>query len=143
MSFENSICTEYITEKFWRTLRLPVIPVVLGPSPDYKKVAPPKSYIDVNDFNSVEELAKYLKYLDQNDEEYLSYFKWRKDFDMFYSNNAYCTLCKKLNDPLEPPKVYENLRAWYLYNKNNFSQCIDGKNPQTRKYYKSMINITL
>ena len=117
--------------------------MVLGPSPDYRKVAPPKSYIDVNDFNSVEELAKYLKYLDQNDEEYLSYFKWRKDFDMFYSNNAYCTLCKKLNDPLEPTKVYENLRAWYLYNKNNFAQCIDGKNPQTRKYYKSMINITL
>ena len=31
--------------------------MVLGPSPDYKKVAPPKSYIDVNDFNSVEEVG--------------------------------------------------------------------------------------
>ena len=34
---------------------------------DYKKIAPPKSFIDVNDFANVEELAKYLQYLDVND----------------------------------------------------------------------------
>ena len=34
----------------------------MGPS-DYWKIAPPHSYIDVNDFATVEELANYLLYL--------------------------------------------------------------------------------
>ena len=42
--------------------RLPLVPVVMGPS-DYWKIAPPHSYIDVNDFATVEELANYLLYL--------------------------------------------------------------------------------
>ena len=42
--------------------RLPLIPVVMGPS-DYWKIAPPHSYIDVNDFANIEELANYLIYL--------------------------------------------------------------------------------
>ena len=29
-SFENSVCTEYITEKFFETLKFNIIPVVLG-----------------------------------------------------------------------------------------------------------------
>ena len=41
---------------------MPLIPVVMGPS-DYWKIAPPHSYIDVNDFANVEELANYLIYL--------------------------------------------------------------------------------
>ena len=45
---------------------MPLVPIVMGGS-DYKKIAPPKSYIDVNDFKNVEELAKYLQYLDVND----------------------------------------------------------------------------
>ena len=30
LAFENSNCKDYITEKFWRTLTKPVIPVVMG-----------------------------------------------------------------------------------------------------------------
>ena len=26
LAFENSLCSEYVTEKFWRTLRLPLLP---------------------------------------------------------------------------------------------------------------------
>ena len=30
LAFENSICPDYISEKFWRNLNQPVIPVVMG-----------------------------------------------------------------------------------------------------------------
>ena len=65
LAFENSICTDYISEKFWRNFNQPVIPVVMGGG-NYLRDAPPNSYIDVNDFSTVEELANYLKSL-QND----------------------------------------------------------------------------
>ncbi len=30
LSFENSVCSDYVTEKFWKILNLDVIPVVLS-----------------------------------------------------------------------------------------------------------------
>ena len=60
LAFENANCRDYITEKFWRSLRTGVIPVVMGDSEGYRKVAPPGSYIDVADFRSPKELAQYL-----------------------------------------------------------------------------------
>ena len=30
LAFENSNCVDYITEKFWRTLTKPIIPIVMG-----------------------------------------------------------------------------------------------------------------
>ena len=66
LAFENSNCPNYISEKYWRTVRLlPVVPVVMGGA-DYGKLAPPHSYIDVNDFSTVEDLAKHLNYLRDN-----------------------------------------------------------------------------
>ena len=30
LAFENSICNDYISEKFWRSLDLKTVPVVMG-----------------------------------------------------------------------------------------------------------------
>ncbi|XP_071807583.1 4-galactosyl-N-acetylglucosaminide 3-alpha-L-fucosyltransferase FUT6-like isoform X2 [Asterias amurensis] len=79
LSLENSECPDYITEKFWNVLRHGMVPVVYGPTKEsYLKVAPPNSFIHIGDFNSTEELAKYLKHLDQNPKEYLKYLEWQK-----------------------------------------------------------------
>ena len=52
LAFENSNCKEYITEKFWRTLnRTFAVPIVMG-SGNYKELAPPNSFIHVDDFAS-------------------------------------------------------------------------------------------
>ena len=59
LAFENSICPDYISEKFWRNINHPVIPVVMGGG-NYSRDAPPHSYIDVNDFSNVEELGNHL-----------------------------------------------------------------------------------
>ena len=76
LSFENSFCSGYVTEKFYKPMSLDIVPVVMGGA-DYKKKAPPKSYIDVLDFESPKQLAEFLLKLDKNDEEYMSYFWWK------------------------------------------------------------------
>ena len=56
-----------------------VVPVVLGGA-DYDLVAPPSSYINVNDFRSPKDLAVYLKHLMANPHEYLQYFWWKEHY---------------------------------------------------------------
>ncbi len=45
---------------------------------DYISTLPPNSYINVDDFRSMRELADYVKYLDGNDTAYAAYFAWRQ-----------------------------------------------------------------
>ncbi|XP_064611568.1 glycoprotein 3-alpha-L-fucosyltransferase A-like [Liolophura sinensis] len=83
LAFENGNCVSYITEKFWNPLLLfEAVPVVLGGSSprDYELVAPPGSYINTADFSSPKELAAYLLKLDKNDQLYMEYHKWRKNY---------------------------------------------------------------
>ena len=47
---------------------------------DYSKLAPPKSYIDVRDFESPSHLASHLKYLMDHPKEYDSYLEWSKRY---------------------------------------------------------------
>lgn len=48
-----------------------------APPEDYAKYAPEGSYINVEDFDSPLELAKYLMFLDKDDVLYNEYFQWR------------------------------------------------------------------
>ncbi len=52
LSFENSVCEDYVTEKFWKVLDYSVIPVVLGGA-NYSKFAPAKSYINIRDYATI------------------------------------------------------------------------------------------
>ncbi|PIO75220.1 fucosyl transferase, partial [Teladorsagia circumcincta] len=78
LAFENSNCHQYITEKFWiNALRNDAIPIVMGaPKADYIKVAPPNSFIHVDDYTP-EQLSRYLLYLDRNRTAYNEYFAWK------------------------------------------------------------------
>ena len=53
LSFENALCKDYITEKFWKVLPYNVIPIVLN-GVDMSTLAPYHSYIDIKDFPSFE-----------------------------------------------------------------------------------------
>ena len=65
LSFENSICYDYVTEKFTRALKMPIVPVAMGGA-NYTAFAPNNSFIDEFDFESPKELAHYLLYLDKH-----------------------------------------------------------------------------
>ena len=78
LAFENSICNDYVTEKFFRGLQViianldgpwenqdsqaPVVPIVLGGA-NYSALAPNHSFIHVDDFNRyiVHSLVQNLK----------------------------------------------------------------------------------
>ena len=96
LAFENSLCEDYITEKFWKVLNFNVIPVVLN-GVNMSAVAPPHSYIDIKQFENIAgdiyhlnrfeetfmrryfitEAAKYLIKVSEDEELFASYFWWR------------------------------------------------------------------
>jgi len=75
LSFENSLCRDYITEKFFNLLDRNIVPIVYGAG-NYEAIAPPHSYIDALKYTPVQ-LAHYLDLLDKNDTLYNEYFWWK------------------------------------------------------------------
>ena len=67
---------DYVTEKFFNILPYNVIPVVFNGA-NMSAIAPPHSYINAEDFSSVEALAEYLLLVARNDSLFASYFWWR------------------------------------------------------------------
>lgn len=112
LSFENSICHDYVTEKFFNILQYDMVPVVLGGA-DYASIAPPNSYIDTKWFKSPADLAAYLHLLDGHDNLYKKFFEWKSKYVVEsgvpqMSRHAFCDLCAKLHEP-ESPKFYGSL----------------------------------
>ena len=121
LSFENSFCIDYITEKYWENpLSNNIVPVVMGgASYEDEKLAIPGSFINVLDFESVEALAKYLIYLNANDTAYNEYFSWKKKFKLTSPLSSWpCMVCEALNDDSLPAKVYDNLGDFWGVGKN-------------------------
>ena len=84
LSFENSKCDSYITEKYWiQGLNQHAIPIVLGASREqYERLAVPHSYLHVDDYRSVEHLAQELHRLNRNESEYTAYLQWSQIYDL-------------------------------------------------------------
>ena len=110
LAFENSLCVDYITEKYWRnSLERGLVPIVLGGSQYGPELVIPGSFINAADFNSVKDLADYLKYLDKNDTAYNQYFQWKTKYKVVKYKFWLCQLCKALHDPTKPPKIYHKI----------------------------------
>ena len=76
LSFENGILEDYITEKLWGALASGTLPVYYG-APNIHEHVPPKSIIVATDFDSPEELGRYLSKVAANKTLYDSYHAWR------------------------------------------------------------------
>ncbi len=67
-----------------------MVPIVFGAyKEDYFNTLPPQSYINVDDFRSIEELADYLIYLDRNDTAYAAFFAWRQFGELVVSSEPH------------------------------------------------------
>jgi alpha-1,3-fucosyltransferase len=119
LSFENSLCTDYVTEKLYRALNEYTIPIVFNGVKDMTMYSPPKSFINANDFNTPEDLVNYLKFLMSNPREYIKYFWWKKHYipkthPVF--RYTHCDLCKKLNDKsfMTQKHQYGDIKSWFF-----------------------------
>ena len=73
--FENSICTDYVTEKLFDTLKYSIIPIVVGTKDvDFSFWVPKSGYINAQDYKDPQDLANYLKELDNDQKAFNKYF---------------------------------------------------------------------
>lgn len=129
ISLENSICNDYVTEKYWDVpFDHDAVPIVLGLK-FFKELAIPGSYIDATAFPDLNSLVKYLKYLDGNDTAYNEYFKWRQLYHTANLEPWPCRLCRMLHDDSLPAKSYKR-----------FDQFLDPYMVCTKELNKYVVN---
>ncbi|KAK6736272.1 hypothetical protein RB195_019127 [Necator americanus] len=122
LAFENSVCKQYITEKLWKHgYQHEIVPVILKRSV-VEAVAPPHSFIAVDDFNTIGELGAYLRYLINNKTAYLEYFNWKMDYRAVFLDGVqhdelerpwgYCQLCRLI---WQSPRKTHIIRDFHSY----------------------------
>ena len=112
LSFENSLCDDYVTEKLWTPIYAGVVPVVLGAF-NYSSLLPPQSFIDVRDFKSPKHLASYLTLLDKNDTLYNQYMAWKESYVLRKLPPNQCGFCEYLNLSAKTSKVYNRMDLFW------------------------------
>ena len=112
LSFENSMCVDYITEKFFKYFNYDTILVVRGGA-DYKKLLPRNTFIDTAEFKSFKHLVDYIKDVGNNQTLYTTYLQHKDRYtpiDLLDDNNfTYCALCAKLNNKDIYRKSYQHI----------------------------------
>ena len=136
LSFENSFCQDYVTEKLYNIYpSLDIVPVVLGAG-DYDSLLPTGTYIDVRDFSSPAQLAHYLHLLDRDDNAYGEYLRRKVGTRCEYATGkeSYaCSLCRFLHKRRgQTDRVDDMLQFW-----TKKHTCLQ---PET--YYKGIFKIT-
>ncbi|OQR72165.1 hypothetical protein BIW11_10552 [Tropilaelaps mercedesae] len=112
LSFENAICNDYVTEKLFNVLeRSEMVPIVLGGA-DYSRVAPPGSYINVNKFANVKELANYIQHVSNDPQLYNSYHHWRSYYQLSEPLHYACRLCAKLHTNYRR-RMYQDFNTYW------------------------------
>lgn len=102
IAIENSNCEDYVTEKLVHAVASGSIPIVAGKDnkPNYDKFLPKNSYINIYDYNTVDELVAHIKSVASNRVEYEKHMKFR--FKHSYSRDQ--LIAMKLPDLIETSK---------------------------------------
>ena len=115
LSFENSICVDYVTEKVYKLLdnNMNSIPLVRGDSDSYSHLLPFGSYINVNYYKSREELVKDMENILKNNSRFQNFFSWRKYYQKL-DEKPFCTLCNFLHQKNKTKfnRIYDNMDLW-------------------------------
>jgi hypothetical protein len=109
IAFENSIDTDYVTEKFYEPLIAGSVPVYFG-APNIEEFAPgDHCFVDVRQFDSPKSLAAFINKCYEDDQLYAKFFEWknklvRESFSqkvMSQKINPFIRLCNVINDRIK------------------------------------------
>ncbi|XP_068229265.1 alpha-(1,3)-fucosyltransferase C-like [Palaemon carinicauda] len=109
LSFENSMCDSYVTEKLWRPLAFGLVPIVMSGA-NYSRFLPPKSFINALEY-SPQELGQLIRDLRDSPDYYIQYHIWRV-FWKVTSRPPLCELCLKVHKDTSE-SVKENIPQWW------------------------------
>ncbi|XP_025088191.1 alpha-(1,3)-fucosyltransferase C-like [Pomacea canaliculata] len=115
LSYENSFCQDYVTEKFFRVFKenVYVVPVVRGGA-DYDKYFMRGVYVDSEWFESPEDLGRHLLELMEDEETYVDML-WRRAHFLYHEHgivDAKCQLCHRLHNVHRFAKTCPDLYEW-------------------------------
>jgi glycoprotein 3-alpha-L-fucosyltransferase len=135
LAFENKNCSDYITEKVWKSLANHMIPIVMQPGMDsfVRYEIPSKSFIHLKEFDfNAKRLAQHLRNIDAHFPLYFDYIKWTLIYFKTYYENEYtephrmCKMCEALNKQFSSDSMsnmnrihYNNVASFF-----NEQQCI-------------------
>ena len=109
LAFENTVCRDYITEKFWLALNVKQQIPVVAVSKHTSEILPPKSYLNVFDFPSIKALADEMIRIGNNETLFNSFFEWKRYYKP--APSGFCSLCNALHEN-RTAQVYHDLEAW-------------------------------
>ena len=117
IAFENAICDEYITEKFFENYNYDIIQVVRGGNPNMRPIDTKRdAYISASDFKTAHELGRYLKTLSRDTNRYASMLKAKDEYQAVpYTElfkNAACDICMRLHNQEKYTSVYGDINKW-------------------------------
>ena len=120
-NFENTYHTDYVTEKLFENFSTDMIQIV-GGGAEYDDIVPIKTVIDLNDFETPQDLATYLKLLMSKEDLYTEYLRTKDNYyaDILEnaSQSAYCELCSMLHDPDRYKNLYFSVGDWFHDHRN-------------------------
>ncbi|KAH9488103.1 hypothetical protein Btru_065380 [Bulinus truncatus] len=112
ISFENSFCDDYITEKLFKMYApdTHIIPIVRGGG-RYRECLPTDTFINTADFRSVKDLAMFLQHLSSNTQIYAQYLANKDRYRRLPRVNFFCHVCQGVRRGDFEPKVYD-MKKW-------------------------------
>ncbi|OWF52962.1 Alpha-(1,3)-fucosyltransferase C [Mizuhopecten yessoensis] len=131
LSFENSLCRDYITEKSFKIFEslFDAIPIIRSGA-NLDQYLPPGSYLSTKEFNSIEYLGNFLKLMANTKRTPSTFFNWRKHFvakDTIDSNETFCELCRRGHTDKKYKRLYDDFQTWFSGGEDN-SFCLSVTN---------------
>ena len=118
LAFENSLCIDYISEKYFNNYNISWILVVRGGA-NYNHLLPKDTYINTADFQNMSSLVNYLLELGNDRDRYTNFLKNKNKYvSIRWPGNKHCEICRRLNNINQYRKSYNDLDE-YL----NANQC--------------------
>ena len=117
LAFENNLCEDYITEKFFENYKYDILLVVRGGKPRERPIeADEPAYISTSDFPNAHALGFYLRDLKRNWTLYAKMLAAKEKYKVVtYSElfqRAMCDVCERLHNLNKYRKTYKDVYKW-------------------------------